>query len=265
LRFPGSLALAGGLLAAACAAAALGQEKPAAAPVVVCDFSAEKDVAPGEPMARWFAAQAPRWTSEFGTPSYFSIAAGALRLVSKQGPLANSWNPSKLMRREDKVILRITPEGFRVPVAALGRVEVTMAPVRLPGKGADLTDSSKNDACFYLFVGFDGPLHSWHGAKMPDTVAYVWADGAWRSGAEVGKDGKYDAFLRYLALGRGPDRLGEMRTFARELAPDFRKAFPERGGADGAVPDVVRVGVMIDSNTVVSEAESALRSIRFIP
>jgi len=38
---------------------------------------------------------------------------------------------------------------------------------------------------------------------------------------------------------------------------------PERAAA--GVPDVVEVGLMIDSNTVKSEAESLLRSVRFLP
>lgn len=258
-RIPALLAC---LFAAACALA-LAQEK--SAPIVVCDFSTEKDWPQGDAMQKWFAAQSPRWRTEFGTASFFSIAGGSLHLASKRGPLARSWNPANLTKREDKVIMRITDEKFRVPAASHGRVEVTMAPVRLPGKGADLTDPKKNDACFYLLVGFDGPTHGWHGSDMPDTVAYVWADGAWRSGAEVGKDGKYDEFMRYLALGRGPDRLGELRTFTRDLATDFRLCFPER--ATTPMPDVVRVGVMVDSNTVSSdaEAESALRSVRFLP
>ena len=49
---------------------------------------------------------------------------------------------------------------------------------------------------------------------------------------------------------------------SRVLA-DFRLAFPER--TKSAIPDVVRVGVMCDANTVGSEAASALRSIRFLP
>ena len=248
----------------ALAALAPAQERPAAGPVVVCDFGPEPDVAAGEPMRRWLAAQAPRWQADFGTPAFFSIRGGALRLRAEKGPLARSWNPANLTRREDKVIVRVTQEGFRVRLADHPRLELTMAPVQLPGKGADLTDSDRNDACFYLLVGYDGPLHSFDGTKLPDTVAYVWADGPWSRPGEVGRDPDYDAFLRYIALGRGPDRLGEMRTFTRDLGADFRLAFPERAGA-AAPPDIVRVGVMVDSNTVGGEAESALRSARFLP
>lgn len=40
---------------------------------------------------------------------------------------------------------------------------------------------------------------------------------------------------------------------------------PERGGAGARVPDLVQVGLMIDANTLETEAESALRRIRFLP
>ena len=113
-----------------------------------------------------------------------------------------------------------------------------MAPVRLPGKGADVTDSDRNDACFYLLVGFDGPLHPYRGTDgLPDTIGYVWTD-APLAGA-VGRDPDYDDFMRYIAIGAGAERLGEARTIVRDLEADFRAAFPERAGKP--VPDVVRV------------------------
>jgi hypothetical protein len=237
----------------------------AVAPLVICDFSQEAAVGPGEPMLGWMRERAPDWHAEFGTPAFFSIADGRLRLVAKRGPLTESWNPRNLTKREDKVILRVRGKpgtDLRVAVAEYPRVEVRMAPVRLPGKGADVTDSDKNDACFYLLVGFDGPLHRYRGTDgLPDTIGYVWADAPFAK--DVGRDPDYDEFLRYLPLGSGSERLGDERTFVRDIEADFRAAFPERAGKP--VPDVVRVGLMIDANTVESEAESMLRSVRFLP
>mgnify|MGYP000638555794 CR=1 FL=1 len=80
---------------------------------------------------------------------------------------------------------------------------------------------------------------------------------------EVGKERKYGEFMRYIALGRGPDRPGQLRTLVRDVEADFRLAYPERAAA--GVPDVIEVGLMIDSNTVKSEAESMVRSVRFLP
>lgn len=234
-----------------------------AAPLVVLDLSAEADIAAGPAMADWLARHKPQWEVKFGGPAYFFIQGGSLHLVAKPGPAASSILLWRLLKREDKVLLRVTPDGFRVKPQKLPHIEVTMAPLRLPGKGADVTDSDRNDACFYLLVSFDGPRHSYQGKSVADTLAYVWADGAWKAAGEVGRERKYGQFMRHIALGRGPERLGELRTLRRDVAADFRLAYPERSA--GEVPDVIEVGLMIDSNTVKSEAESLLRSIRFVP
>jgi|JI9StandDraft_2_1071091.scaffolds.fasta_scaffold16404_4 hypothetical protein len=245
--------------------ALLGAAAPVAAvePLTVVDLSAEADTPAGAPMAAWLKRQAGRWEVKFGAPEYFLIQGGSLHLVARPGPASSSILLWKLLKREDKVILRITPSGFRVHPAEHRHLEVTMAPLRLPGKGADVTDSDRNDACFYLLVAFDGPRHFYQGQRIADTVAYVWADGAWKTGEEVGRERKYGAFMRYLALGRGAERQGQLRTLVRDVQADFRLAYPER--AAGGVPDVVELGLMVDSNTVKSEAESLLRSVRFLP
>src|SRR5262249_44709209 len=98
-------------------------------------------------------------------------------------------------------------------------------------------------------------------SDLPDTVAYVWNDVPFAG--PVGREPKYEEFMRYILLGSGPDRLGEERTLVRDIAQDFRLAYPER--AAKPVPDVVRIGLMIDANTVASEAEPGLRSARPLP
>lgn len=233
------------------------------APITVVDLSGEADAAAGAPMSAWLSRHKGSWDVKFGGPAYFFIQGGSLHLVAKAGPMSSSILIWRLLKREDKVLLRITPDGFRVKPQSLRHIEVTMAPLRLPGKGADVTDSDRNDACFYLLVSFDGPRHRYQGQSVADTIAYVWADGAWKVAGEVGRERKYGTFMRHIALGRGPDRLGELRTLRRDVAADFRQAYPERATAE--VPDVIEVGLMIDSNTVKSEAESLLRSIRFVP
>lgn len=262
LRRLGSLALAAGLLGTIAGPRGSGTRSAGAAePLTILDLAREPDTAAGEPLFAWMKRS--RWEVKFGTPEYFSLRDGSLSLVARPGPKADSVLIWKLLKREDKVLLRVTPEGFRIRPSDLHRIEVTMAPVRLPGKGADVTDPDRNDACFYLMVSFDGPRHSYQGQKVPDTVAYVWADGAWKAGGEVGRERKYGEFMRYIALGRGADRPGQLRTLVRDVAADFRLAYPERAAA--GVPDIVEIGLMIDSNTVKSEAESRLRSVRFLP
>lgn len=234
----------------------------AAEPVTVLDFAGEADVPAGDAFNAWLK-QKGRWQVKFGTPAYFFLQGGSLHLVARPGPLAGSVLFWRLLKREDKVLIRTSPDGFRIKSSELRHIEVTMAPLKLPGNGADVTDPERNDACFYLLVSFDGPRHSYQGQKVADTVAYVWADGAWKSGGEVGRERKYGEFMRYIALGRGPDKPGELRTVVRDFGADFQKAYPERAAA--GVPDVVEVGLMIDSNTVKGEAESLLRRVRFLP
>lgn len=256
LRLPLTLALLGLLLFGPRQAA--GSE-----PLTVLDLSTTPDAAAGAAMTTWLNSQKGRIEVRFGGPAYFFLQDGSLHLVARPGPASSSILLWRLLKREDKVIVRLTPDSFRVSPRALRHVEVTMAPVRLPGKGADVTDSDRNDACFYLLVAFDGPRHLYQGQRVPDTIAYVWADGAWKTGAEVGRERKYGDFMRHIALGRGPDRLGQLRPIVRDVEADFRLAYPER--AEKGIPDVIEVAVMIDSNTVKSEAESMLRSVRFLP
>ncbi len=244
------------LLGAAPAATAL-------EPLTIVDLSTEADTPAGPPMAAWLKRQAGRWEVKFGDPVYFRIQDGSLHLVARPGPAAASILLWRLLKREDKVIVRITPGGFRARPAERRHLEITMAPLRLPGKGADVTDPDRNDACFYLLVAFDGPRHFYQGQRIADTLAYVWADGAWKTGEEVGRERKYGAFMRYLALGRGAERPGQLRTITRDVEADFRLAYPER--ATAGVPDIVELGLMVDSNTVKSEAESRLRSVRLLP
>jgi hypothetical protein len=233
------------------------------APLTILDMAGEPDTAVGGPMAAWMRKRADRWQVKFGAPAYFFIQGGSLHLVAKQGPMSSSILIWRLLKREDKVIVQLTPPGFRHHLQPQRRIEVTMAPLKLPGSGSDVTDPDRNDACFYLLLSFDGPRHWFEGQRISDTIAYVWADGAWKVAGEVGRERKYGSFMRYIALGRGADKLGELRTLTRDVEADFRLAFPERAGAP--VPDVTEVGLMIDSNTVRTESESLLRSIRFLP
>jgi hypothetical protein len=241
---------------------AVAQPSVAAEPVTILDMAGEPDTPVGDPMAAWMSRRGGRWQVKVGGPRYFFIQGGSLHLVAKQGNNSQSILIWRLLKREDKVIVQLTPSGFRHHLDPARRIEVTMAPVTLPGGGSDVTDPDRNDACFYLLLSFDGPRHWFEGQRISDTLAYVWADGAWKVAGEVGRERKYGSFMRYIALGRGPDKLGQLRTLTRDVEADFRLAFPDRSGP---VPDVTEVGLMIDSNTVRTESESIVRSIRFLP
>lgn len=240
-------------------------DSDAAPAIVVADFRESPNFDAGLPFSRWLEDKAPDWFVEFGSPDFFSIKDGRLILRAARGPKAKSWNPATLSKREDKVIIRIrggAGSKFRISVTQYPTLELRMVPLLLPGKGADITDSDKNDACFYLLVSFDSPLHSFTGTNgLPDTIGYVWTDA--RLQAPVGRDPDYEAFMRYISIGAGSEGLGVEQLVSRNLPTDYRAAFPEHRSKP--IPDIVRVGLMIDSNTVGSTAQSALRSIRFLP
>lgn len=226
------------------------------------EFSAEGDVAAGDVPA-WAAAKG--FSRVLGNPVWFFLEEGRLHLVAKPGPVHQRRYRLALTDRdalraglESKVILRLTPDDFALDVASFPRVRIRMAPVVLPGKGADLRDSSKNDACFYLLLGFGEPRHDFSGVWLPDTVAYVWTDGEWDE--EVASDPEYEALMRYVPIGHGAESPGIIREITRDVVTDFRRAFP-----DLPMRRLRSVSIMVDSNTVETTAASVLESIRFLP
>ena len=231
----------------------------------VVDIAKAERVRAGRPFKRWMRERG--WKSEFGSPEYFFVRNGALHLVSKPGPVYNDryslaiFNREKLINgMENKVLLRVAGgPDFRLDPRKRPFIHFRMKPVSLPGEGADLRNPSKNDSAFYLLVGFDTERHEFEGRKMPETVAYVWANREWDE--PVGRDPDYSAFLRYIPIGRNGAGLGESHEVVRNVRKDYRLAFPEKRGEP--VPEVIRVGLMIDSNTVGGTAESVLEWIRF--
>jgi hypothetical protein len=151
-------------------------------------------------------------------------------------------------------------DGFALDLEAQPILRLRMAPIRLPGPGADLRDSRMNDCCFYLLLGLHGRTHSFQGLTMPDTLAYVWANRRWDD--EVASDPDYEEFLRYVAVGHGAERSGEEREISRDVPADVRRAFPD---LPGVKPILRSVSVMVDANTVGTEAASSLRRLRFEP
>lgn len=243
-----------------------GEEKQAGeATVSVVSIPDEERASSGKPFKRWMRRRG--WSSEFGSPEYFYVRDGALHMVSKPGPVYNDryslavFNRQKLIEgMENKVLLRVAGEPeLRLDPGTYPYIRFRMTPLKLPAEGADLRNASKNDAAFYLLVGFDTKRHEFEGRKMPETVAYVWANREWD--APVGSDPDYSSFLRYIPIGHNGQGLGEPHTILRNVRKDYLLAFPERRGKP--VPDIIKVGLMIDSNTVGGNAESVLQWIRF--
>ena len=241
-------------------------EKASDGVIDVMSFPEDLTVEKGESFKEWMKKQA--WESEFGSPEFFFVRDGVLHLVSKPGPVYRDryslaiFNRQKLIQgMENKVLIRVAGgPDFRIDTSKFPFIKFKMTPTKLPGKDADLRDPDSNDCAFYLMVGFDTERHDFEGREMPETVAYVWANRKWEE--RVGKDSDYAEFLRYIPIGHGSDGLGKPREATRNLREDYRMAYPEQ--KEKPVPDVIRVGIMIDSNTVDSTAESALHWIRFL-
>ena len=234
-------------------------------PVEVADLSQEEDVSAGKDFREWLSNRG--WKAAFGAPEFFFIRQGALHLVSKPGPIwrkrAYLWLTNRKKVRsgvENAVMLQLAGgEDFRVDVETLATLRFRMTPIVLPGKGADLRHPSKGDCAFYLLVGFDTERYDCDGIEMPKTVGYVWANHPWEE--PVGMSTRFPKSIRYIPIGWGEEELGKPQETVRNVKEDFRLAFPEDEGK--AVPDVIEVSLMIDSNSVDSEAESALDFVRF--
>lgn len=231
-----------------------------AAEVVIADFGDQADIPPGDPFLRWMAENG--WRRGIGSPRYFFIRDGALHLVSKPGPVYDArvrlaiFDREKLLKGiENKVLVRVPPEGFRIEADTDPVLRFTVAPVTLPAEGADLRDSGKNDAAFYLLVFFDGQVREFEGYGIPRSIAYVWANRPWPE--PVASDPDYADFMRYIAVGYGREDLGRPRNVTRRIIQDFRLAYPEQR----RVPDIAGIGLMIDSNTLGGTAESAVSRI----
>jgi len=232
--------------------------------ITVVNFTSEKDVAAGDEFRKWMEGHG--WEAVLGDPAYFFIRDGALNMVAKAGPVfrKRGWyavfNRDKLRHGiENQVLLNITPADFSVDLDRYPCIAFQMEPVGLPGKGADMRDPKKNDTAFCLMVSFDSKWHEYKGAKFQESVGYVWADQKWDQ--PVGSDPDYAAFFRYIPIGYGQKGLDESHEVRRDVKRDWRLAFPERG--DKPVPKVIRIGLMIDSNTVDSVSHSRLRWVRF--
>ncbi len=197
--------------------------------IMVLNLAGQEDVPPGKPFLAY--AETRGWTSPLGDPVYFFIRDGKLHLVSRPGPVYNSrywlaiFNRDKLKDRiENKVLMRITPATFRIDPQTYPLLGFAMTPEKLPSPAADLRDSGKNDAAFYLIVAFDTRRHDFMGYEMPESIAYVWANRRWEKPVAVDPD--YDAFMRYIAIGWGSGQLGKTAGCASRRRQGFSEGLP---------------------------------------
>jgi hypothetical protein len=230
--------------------------------LTIVNLSDQADIIDGDAFKEWMEMKG--WSNPLGGPEYFYIRNGRLHLISKPGPVYDDryllaiFNRDKLINQiENKVILRVTSESFRIDPENWPLLNFTMTPIELPSEEADLRASGKNDSAFYLIVSFNTQRHDFRGYKMPQSIAYVWANRQWSE--PVAADPDYDEFFRYIPIGYGDAELGKQQTISRNIMEDYLTAYPEAK----TVPDIIEVGLMIDSNTLGGKAESSLSRIWF--
>ena len=160
---------------------------------------------------------------EVRRPAYFFIRGQPA--PRRQGRADGGLDPhsASAQAREDKVLLRITPDGFRVKpsepphrgddgAAAPARQGAPMSPTRIATTPASICWCPSTDRGTAIRARKRRRHHRLRLGPMGHGRSLV------RSGG---------AQVRHVyaphRAGRGPDRLGELRTLRRDIAADFRR------------------------------------------
>lgn len=177
------------------------------------------------------------WQSKRDRPDGWSIEDGALRLVS-----------------DGNSALIGTEAGFPLDAGPAPRLRVKLK-VRTVPRGADLTRKAGDDAAFRVYLAFErgGGL-----LRPPNTLAYAWT-GNDDEGSLI--PSAHFSNLHYISLGKGPTPLDRWTVVERDLAADYRRAFPKETG----LPRMKALMLKCDSNDTKTSAESMLASIELIP
>ena len=181
--------------------------------------------------AAWMSAGG--WQSKRDRPDSWEIANEELRLVSA----GNS-------------VLIGTESGFPLDAGPSPRLRVTLKIKTVP-TGTDLSRKSGDDAAFRVYLAFD------RGAGMlkpPNTIAYAWTE---KDDAGVLIASAHFSNLFYVSLGKGPTRQDQWTIVERDVAADYRRAFPRENG----LPRLKALMLKCDCNDTKTAGESILSSI----
>ena len=121
---------------------------------------------------------------------------------------------------------------------------------RLPA-GGDVREAARDDQAAQLYVIFP----RWPSPRTAsDVIGYVW-DSRAPAGTRI-KHPRADN-VRIVVVESGPARLGEWRTYERNVAADYTALFGRQP------PRVGKVAVMVDSNDTRGEAEALFGDLIF--
>ena len=118
-------------------------------------------------------------------------------------------------------------------------------------RGTDLTRKSGDDAALRVYIAFDkgGGLFT-----PPNTIAYTWTE---KEAAGTMIQSAHFSNLLYISIGKGPTPPDKWVVIERDLAADYRLAFP----ADAELPRLKALMAKCDSNDTKTSAESWLSSV----
>ena len=166
----------------------------------------------------------------------------AIELVRSDGRLAarlHSERASFAIHRDVVVELREFPY-----------LSWTWKVIRLPA-GGDVREAARDDQAAQLYVIFP----RWPSPRTAsDVIGYVW-DSRAPAGTRI-KHPRADN-VRIVVVESGPARLGEWRTYERNVAADYTALFGRQP------PRVGKVAVMVDSNDTRGEAEALFGDLIF--
>ncbi len=166
----------------------------------------------------------------------------AIELVRSDGRLAarlHSERASFAIHRDVVVELREFPY-----------LSWTWKVIRLPA-GGDVREAARDDQAAQLYVIFP----RWPSPRTAsDVIGYVW-DSRAPAGTRI-KHPRADN-VRIVVVESGPARLGEWRTYERNVAADYTALFGRQP------PRVGKLAVMVDSNDTRGEAEALFGDLIF--
>lgn len=175
-----------------------------------------------------------------------------------QYELTADGNTKRLRARADRSA-SLLRHSLRVEPAALGTVSFAWRVPELIA-GADVRDRDVEDAPVRVLLSFDGDesklsmrnrmvfdlAQAVAGERPPyATLMYVW-DAQAPEGSVVISE-RTDR-VRKIVLESGPKRLGEWRTYERDIAADFERAFAEKPGT------LTGIALMTDADNTGSRA-----------
>jgi hypothetical protein len=180
-----------------------------------------------------------------------------------------------VVSEEGRTVVRAVADRSASMWVHLGRVQLAAAPMlewrwRVPAliAGAANEDPKREDAPVRLIVGFDGDksqlpqqeqrrmsrAKSLSGRDMPyATLMYIWDN---RNPVDTVVPSAHTSRVKMLVVESGPAGVGAWRSYRRDLARDYERAFGEKP------KDVLGFALMTDTDNTGEKAEGVYGALR---